>query len=62
MADKLWDEIIYPCPNFNGCTVGDWYWIDNSSLTFYVCNYISMLELNLIYVNIKAHGMSEYTC
>ena len=26
---KLWDEIIYPLPNFNGCTVEVWKWISN---------------------------------
>ena len=27
--DKLWDEIIYPSPNFNGYTVEVWEWINN---------------------------------
>ena len=26
---KLWDEITYPFPNFNGATVEDWEWISN---------------------------------
>ena len=26
---KLWYEIIYPFPNFNGCTVEVWKWISN---------------------------------
>ena len=25
----MWDEIKYPFPNFNGCTVGDLEWISN---------------------------------
>ena len=25
----MWDEIIYPFPNFNGCTVEVWEWISN---------------------------------
>ena len=26
---NVWDEIIYPFPNFNGCTVEVWKWISN---------------------------------
>ena len=26
---KVWDEIAYPFPNFNGCTVEVWEWISN---------------------------------
>ena len=26
---KVWDEITYPFPNFNGCTVEVWGWISN---------------------------------
>ena len=26
---ELWDEITYPFPNFNGCTVEVWEWISN---------------------------------
>ena len=29
MSSKVWDEIIYPLPNFNGCTVEVWEWINN---------------------------------
>ena len=25
----MWDEIIYPFPNFNGCTIEVWEWISN---------------------------------
>ena len=24
MLSKVWDEIIYPFPNFNGCTINVW--------------------------------------
>ena len=27
--NKSWDEITYPFPNFNGCTVDVWEWIRN---------------------------------
>ena len=26
---KAWDEITYPFPNFNGCTIEVWEWISN---------------------------------
>ena len=29
MPSKMWDEIIYPFPNFNGCTVEVWGWMSN---------------------------------
>ena len=29
MPSKVWDEITYPFPNFNGCTVEVWKWISN---------------------------------
>ena len=29
MPSKVWEEIIYPFPNFNGCTVEVWEWISN---------------------------------
>ena len=29
MSNKAWDEITYPFPNFNGCTVDGWEWISN---------------------------------
>ena len=43
MPSKVWDEITYPFPNFNGATVEVWEWISYS--TFYNgCNYLSMLS------------------
>ena len=29
MPGKVWDEIIYPFPNFNGVTIEVWGWINN---------------------------------
>ena len=29
MLSKMWDDIIYPFPNFNGFTVEVWEWINN---------------------------------
>ena len=49
---KLWDEITYPFPNFNGCTVEVWEWISDFIPYFYNgCNYLSMLGLTLIHVS-----------
>ena len=31
---KIWDEITYPFPNFNGCTVEVWEWMNNFTLHF----------------------------
>ena len=31
---KMWNEITYPFPNFNGCTVEVWEWIRNFILYF----------------------------
>ena len=30
MCSKVWDEITYPFPNFNGTTIEVWEWISNS--------------------------------
>ena len=35
MPGKVWDEITYPFPNFNGCTVEVWEWISNFIPHFY---------------------------
>ena len=44
MSCKVWDEITYPVPNFNGCTVEVWKWISNFISHFINgCNYLSML-------------------
>ena len=29
MPSEVWDEITYPFPNFNGCTVEVWEWVSN---------------------------------
>ena len=51
---KVWDEISYPFPNFNGCTVEVYEWISNFILHFYsACDYLSVLGLNLNRVSKK---------
>ena len=34
----MWDEITYPCPNFNGCTVEVWEWISHFIPQFIIIN------------------------
>ena len=52
MPSKVWGEITYPFPNFNGCTVELWEWISNSISPFYDgCNYLSMMGLKFNYIN-----------
>ena len=34
MPNKVWSEITYPFPNFNGCTIEVWEWICNFILYF----------------------------
>ena len=48
---KVWDEITYPFPNFNSCTVEVWEWISNiiSHIAGHVITY-PMLWLKLIHV------------
>ena len=49
MPSKVCDEITYPYPNFNGCTVEVWEWI-NDFITHFImrgCNYSSMPGLKL---------------
>ena len=41
----MWDEIIYPFPNLNGCTIKVCEW----------CNYFSWSRLKLIQVNKRCH-------
>ena len=44
MPNMVWDEINYPFPNFNGCTVEVWERISNLIPHAYCgCNYLSML-------------------
>ena len=54
---KLWDEISYPFPNFNGVTVEVWEWISNFididiSMT---CNFILLGMWLLIHAGFKVN-------
>ena len=52
MPSKMWDEITYSYPNFNGCTVEVWELDKWFHLTLYnTWNYLSMLGLKLIQVS-----------
>ena len=48
--NKVWDKIIHPFPNFNGCTVKVWEWISNVIPQF-IKDYLSLLGFKLIHVS-----------
>ena len=52
MPNKVLDEITYPFPNINGCTVEVWKMDKLFHHAIYnECNYLFMLELELIPVS-----------
>ena len=52
MPSKVWDEITYPFPTFNGCTVEDWEWIRNFIPQIIIgVIYLSMLGLKFNHVS-----------
>ena len=53
MPSTLWDQITYPFPNFNGCTVEVWEWTSHVDhlILYNECNYLSMLSSRLIRVS-----------
>ena len=54
---KMWDEIIYPFPNFNSWTVEVWEWISDIIPHFIghmiSTDYLSMLGFKLIHVSTR---------
>ena len=55
MLDKVWGEISYPFPNFNGATVEVWEWLSNLYPTLHNgCNDLSMLISKAIHVSERA--------
>ena len=50
-GNKVWDEIIYPFSNFNGCTIYIWEWISNFTHGLWWCSYLSVLWLKLNHVS-----------
>ena len=55
MPSKMWDEITYPFPNFNGATTEAWEWISNFISLYNRCDYLSMEGIRLIHVIKKDH-------
>ena len=45
MLSKVWEEIAYPFPNFNGCTVEVWERISNFNPHYTGCNYLSIVHI-----------------
>ena len=46
MPSKVWDEIIYPYPNFNCATVEVWEWINNVTPHF-INDHVLDIQWNL---------------
>ena len=55
---NVWDEITYPFPNFNICTVEVCKCVCNLT-HYYGCDYLSMLVLKLIHVSIRGHRSQQ---
>ena len=49
---KVWGEITYPFPNFNGATVEVWEWISNFISLYWECDFLSTLGL----INVNKNG------
>ena len=48
---RVCDEITYPFPNFNGCTIEVWEWLSNFTSLYNGCNYLSKLRLKLNHIS-----------
>ena len=53
---KVWDEITYAFPNFNGCTVDVWEWISN-----FTTHFITMTSSNGNIFRLAGHLCGEFT-
>ena len=65
---KVWDEITYTFPNFNGTAVEVWEWVSNfvcermgilTPRVYWTLDYISMLGLKLIHIGKKAQDIAR---
>ena len=54
---KVWDEIIYPFPNFNSAAVEVWECIYYFISHWWACDYLSMLGLNVIHTGPLIEGV-----
>ena len=48
MTTILWDEILYPFPNLNGCTIEVWEWINDITPHFIMGVIIYPLKLTML--------------
>ena len=48
---KACDENTYLLPNFNSAAFEVWEWMNNCLTLYWACDYLSKLELKLIYVS-----------
>ena len=51
MPSKVWKEITYSFPTFNGFIVEAWEWMNNFISVYDVCNYLPLLGSKLIHVS-----------
>ena len=49
MHSKVWNEITYPFPTFNGCTVEVWEWVSYFIPNYNGWNYLSLPGLQFIH-------------
>ena len=49
MLNKVWDEITYPFPNFNGCTIEVWEWISN-----FISNFLMVITRTSLHLKLPA--------
>ena len=68
MPSEVWDEITYPFPNFNGCTVEVWEQISNF-YPYFMVDVITHPCLKLVHINKRgpnapytSHSLTNYVC
>ena len=55
MPSKVWDEIIFPFPNSNCCTVEVWKWISNFTHALYWMRLLIHAGVKVIWVSKMGH-------
>ena len=57
ISSKVCDEITYPFPNFNDCTVEVWEWISNFNTRFIGPNGCNFLSMSWYHGDAMTHGI-----
>ena len=58
MPNKVWDEVIYPFPNFNIGTAEDWKW-DSNVIPRIIMGVITYPRWHLKLTHVSKRGFSE---